>query len=175
MLHVIRWQILLRWQLCISGMIMFLRHLFILQLKCLIWNTEEQRQMHTESLNIIVYYRVLLLGFDYIWWHEKLCSKVSTPKCNSYPSLTARKATVNTNRACSLFQHKVSKVTNASWGALWGSQWEVKHVVLEGVQLSTSLVSRVGVTTTFTLETCSIFILCPKNLRPLAFNFSWTC
>jgi hypothetical protein len=25
-------------------------------------------------------------------------SKVSTPKCNSYPSLTARKATVNTSK-----------------------------------------------------------------------------
>jgi hypothetical protein len=47
-------------------------------------------------------------------------SKVSTPKCNSYPSLTARKATVNTvsepklDKTCFLFQHKVSKVTNGS-------------------------------------------------------------
>jgi hypothetical protein len=51
----------------------------------------------------------------------------------------------------------------------------VEHVVLEGVQLSTSLVSTIGVSTTFTLETCRIFIQSPKITKPIPFNSSYTC
>jgi hypothetical protein len=51
----------------------------------------------------------------------------------------------------------------------------VEHVVLEGVQLSTSLVSTIGVSTTFTLETCRIFIQSPKITKLVLFNSSCTC
>ena len=41
--------------------------------------------------------------------------------------------------------------------------------ILEGVQLSISLVSTIGVSTIFTLETCRIFIQSPKITKLLSF------
>jgi hypothetical protein len=46
--------------------------------------------------------------------------------------------------ACLQSPHKFPKVTNGSSRDLWGSQWKLKHVVLESVLIRTSLVSYLG-------------------------------
>jgi hypothetical protein len=51
----------------------------------------------------------------------------------------------------------------------------VKHFVLEGVQLRTSLVSQVGESTRITSRISSIFRPSPKILKPLLDDFPSTC
>jgi hypothetical protein len=101
-------------------------------------------------------------------------SKVCTPNYDTFRSLTPIKAP-KLDTICFQFQHRFSIVTNGSWGVLWGSQWEVKHFVLEGVQLRTSLVSQVGESTRLTSRISSIFRPSPKILKPLLDDFPSTC
>jgi hypothetical protein len=69
--------------------------------------------------------------------------KVSTPNCDVSHSATPI-LRPKWDTTCLQFRHKWSKVTNGSWGVLWGSQWELKHVVHEDVQIRIRLVSHLG-------------------------------
>jgi hypothetical protein len=60
-------------------------------------------------------------------------------------------------------------------GEAFCTQWEVKHFVLESVQLRTSLVSQIGESTRLTSRISSIFSPSPKILKPLLYNFPSPC
>jgi hypothetical protein len=103
---------------------------------------------------------------------QPIATKVSTPNCNvsrsAKPILRP-----NWDTTCLQFQHKWSKVTNGSWGIFWGSQWELKHVVLEDVQIRTKLVSHLSQPIPWTSTIHHLLWVTLKIMKPLSITSSY--
>jgi hypothetical protein len=99
-------------------------------------------------------------------------SKVSTPNCDvscfATPIFRPKWDTT-----CLQFRHKWSKVTNDSWGVFWGSQWELKHVVLEGVQIRTRLVPHLDQPILWTSTIHHLLWVTLKIMKPLSITSSY--
>jgi hypothetical protein len=117
-------------------------------------------------------------------WGVETCIKVTTSKCNSDFSRTARKAVVKASqwtqvrqKSQNMFSIPTQGFKSNQWQmrSTLSSQWEVEHFVLDGVQLRTSLVSFVGFPIMSTWKICKIFTRSSKITKPIPLNSSCIC